>query len=436
MAAKSFYAYRWRIAILLCLITTINYIDRQALTVAAPLLMEEFSISATQYGWITSGFLFAYGFGQLICGPLIDRLGSKRAFSLAVIAWSIAGMLHAFGRGFVSFFIFRMLLGLTEAANFPAATKAIAEWFPQSERSLAVGIFTMGPGLGAIIAPPLIAGIIMLWGWQAAFLIPGAIGFVWLILWKRWFHLPADHPGLPEDERQFILANTESVAVAPGGRVDGNAAGSDKRPWYWSLRYKEVWGLMLSRFVSDGAFYFFVFWLPLYLTQERDFDLKAIAMFAWIPFLAVDIGGITGGYLGKRLIDKGMSLDKARKLVIWVGAVLVLAAMPAASTESAGMALALIAVAMFAIQFKASSMFTLPADLFPARDVGTVWGMYGAVGSFGGMAFSSLAGWTIDNYSWTPLFVAAACMHIVSAVLINLFVPRIELLTATQPARA
>ncbi|NOR19201.1 MAG: MFS transporter, partial [Xanthomonadales bacterium] len=170
--------------------------------------------------------------------------------------------------------------------------------------------------------------------------------------------------------------------------------------------------------------------------QERGFDLKAIAMFAWIPFLAVDIGGITGGYLGKKLIDKGMSLNKSRKLVIWIGAVLVLAAMPAASTESAALALGLIAIAMFAIQFKASSMFTLPADLFPARDVGTVWGMYGAVGSFGGMVFSSLAGWTIDHYSWTPLFVAAGCMHIVSAILINVFVPRIELLHTDNPARA
>jgi ACS family hexuronate transporter-like MFS transporter len=424
VATAPWLAYRWRIAILLCLITTINYIDRQALTVAAPLLMEEFSLSASQYGLITSGFLFAYGFGQLICGPLIDRLGSKRAFSLAVIAWSIAGMLHAFGRGFVSFLSFRVLLGLTEAANFPAATKAIAEWFPESERSLAVGIFTMGPGLGAIIAPPFIAVIIINWGWQAAFLVPGAIGFLWLILWQRWFHLPQDHPQLPAAELELINA-----AATP----DEPAV---KRPWYWALRYKEVWGLMLSRFVSDGAFYFFVFWLPLYLSQERDFDLKAIAMFAWIPFLAVDIGGITGGYLGKKLIDKGMSLDKSRKLVIWIGAVLVLAAMPAATTESAALALGLIAIAMFAIQFKASSMFTLPADLFPARDVGTIWGMYGAVGSLGGMTFSAIAGWTIDHYSWAPLFVAAACMHIVSAVLINIFVPRIALLDSPSGSHA
>ena len=186
---------------------------------------------------------------------------------------------------------------------------------------------------------------------------------------------------------------------------------------------------MLSRFVSDGAFYFFIFWLPLYLSQERGFDLKAIGLFAVIPFLAVDIGGITGGYVGKKLIDRGMTLDRSRKWVIWTGALLVLAAMPAASADSAIVALLLIAIAMFAIQFKASSMFTLPADLFPPRDVGTIWGMYGAVGSFGGAAFGSLTGWTIDNFSWGPVFIAAACMHIFSAILINLFVPRIELLS-------
>lgn len=417
-------AYRWRIAILLCLITTINYIDRQALTVAAPLLMEQFSISNAGYGLITSGFLFAYGIGQLLSGPVVDRLGTKRAFSLAVIAWSIAGMLHAAGRGFLSFFVCRVLLGLTEAANFPAALKAIAEWFPPAERSLAVGILTVGPGLGAIIAPPMIALIIEYLGWQAGFLIPGAIGFLWLILWQRMYHLPAEHPRLDPAERQEIVAKT--VISTPL---------ESKRPWYWALQYREVWGLMLSRFVSDGAFYFFVFWLPVYLTAERGFDLRAIALFAWIPFLAVDAGGLAGGWLGKRLVDGGASVNAARKWVIWVGALLVPFSLPAVTTESWQWALAFIAVAMFAIQFKASSLFAVPADLFPARDVGTIWGMFGAVGSFGGMAFSGLAGWVIDNYSWEPLFVAVACMHIVSAALVNIFIPKIDLL-ASRPVNA
>jgi ACS family hexuronate transporter-like MFS transporter len=198
------------------------------------------------------------------------------------------------------------------------------------------------------------------------------------------------------------------------------------------MSYKEVWGLMLSRFVSDGAFYFFVFWLPLYLINERGFDLKDIAMFAWIPFLANDIGGLVGGWFGKRLADSGLSIDSARKRVIWIGAVLVLVAMPAVNAESWELALALIAVAMFGIQVKASSLFAVPADLFPSRDVGTIWGVFGAVGSFGGMLFSALAGWTIDNYSWEPLFIAVAGMHLISAMLINVFIPRIELLRAAH----
>ena len=394
----------------------------------SPILKDLFAITESQYGIITSGFLFAYGLGQLLSGPVIDRLGTKKSFSLAVIVWSIATMLHALGRGFLSFFSFRVLLGLAEAANFPLATKASAEWFPRSERALAVGIFTMGPGLGAIIAPPLIVGtpwtpgIVDLWGWQAAFLIPGAIGFLWLVLWWKWFYLPQEHPTLPAAERQLILAEVETGAA------------DVSRSWYWALRYKEVWGLMISRFVSDGAFYFFVFWLPLYLSEARGMDLRDIGLFAVITFGAADIGSVAGGYTGKKLMDRGMSLDRARKLVIWIGALLVLTAMPAATTDSASLAIALIAIAMFAIQFKASSMFTLPADLFPSRDVGTIWGLYGAVGSFGGAAFGYITGVVVENVSWTPVFVAAACMHIVSAVLINIFVPRIQLLG--QPADA
>ncbi|MEC9375764.1 MAG: MFS transporter [Pseudomonadota bacterium] len=405
----SWLAYRWRIAFLLCLITTINYIDRQALTIAAPLLMEEFSITADGYGLITTGFLFAYGLGQLFCGPFIDRFGTKKSFIFAVIAWSLAGMLHALGRGVASFFAFRVLLGLTEAANFPAATKAIAEFFPRSERSLAVGIFTMGPGLGALISPPLIALIILNLGWQAAFIIPGLFGFLWLVLWRKWFYDPPSQDALksiPTNKRTELLAS--------------------KRPWYWSLQHREVWGLMISRFISDGAFYFFIFWLPLYLSQERGFDLKDIALFAWVPFLAIDIGSITGGYLGKKFIDIGLSLDRSRKMVIWIGALLVLVAMPAAFTESTPMALALISIALFAIQFKASSMFTLPADMFPSKDVATIWGLYGAVGSFGGATFGYIAGWTIENYSWTPVFIMAAFMHLLSALVINLFIPEIK----------
>ena len=188
---------------------------------------------------------------------------------------------------------------------------------------------------------------------------------------------------------------------------------------------------MLSRFVSDGAFYFFVFWVPLYLASERGFNIIEIGLFAWIPFLAADVGSLAGGWSGQELIRRGMSVNAARKWIIWLGALMVPLALPAVMAESPVLAIALIGGAMFAIQFKASSLFTLPADLFPARDVATVWGLYGAVGSFGGMAFNAMVGWTIDHYSYLPVFATVAFMHIVSAVLINVFIPRIELIPAT-----
>jgi|AP95_1055475.scaffolds.fasta_scaffold15740_2 ACS family hexuronate transporter-like MFS transporter len=411
---------RWRIALMLCVITTINYLDRQALSIAAPSLMDEFSLSNTQYGWITSAFLFTYALGQLLSGPIIDRLGTKRGFNLAVVVWSVAGMLHALGRGFVSFFCLRGLLGFGESANFPTALKAIAEWFPRAERSMAVGILTVGPGLGAVLSPPLLGVIIYTLGWRAAFIIPGLLGFVWVWWWQRMYHSPEAHPSLSHRELELILS----------GRED-STEGSVRPRLRDFLRYREVWGLMLSRFVSDGAFYFFVFWVPLYLASERGFNIIEIGLFAWIPFLAADVGSLAGGWSGQELIRRGMSVNAARKWVIWVGALMVPLALPAVMAESPVLAIALIGGAMFAIQFKASSLFTLPADLFPARDVATVWGLYGAVGSFGGMAFNAMVGWTIDHYSYLPVFATVAAMHIVSAVLVNVFIPRIELLPAT-----
>lgn len=409
-------AIRWQVAIFLCLITTINYLDRQALAVAAPVIVEEFTLSNTQFGAITSAFLFAYAIGQIIVGPLIDRLGTKRAFSIAVIAWSLAGMLHATARGFWSFFVFRTALGMTEAANFPAALKAVAEWFPKAERSLAVGIVTVGPGLGAMLAPPLLGWLITSFGWQWAFIVPGAAGFLWLWVWQAWYAAPEDHRRLPGAERELIMSGRETTEPVAAG---------DWSKVFSFLGIGEVWGLMLSRFVSDGAFYFFVAWLPLYLAQERGFDIRQIALAAWIPFLAADVGSIAGGWIGTRLIKRGWSVNKSRKVLIWIAALIVPCALPAVMVESAYAALALIALAMFAIQFKAANLFSVPADLFPARDVATIWGLFGAVGSFGGMAFIALVGWVSENYGYAPVFAAVALMHIVSALIVNWLIPNI-----------
>jgi ACS family hexuronate transporter-like MFS transporter len=403
---------RWRIALLLAFITTINYVDRSVFGVVAPVIRDAFLIGDADYGLITSGFLLAYGVGQLASGPLIDRFGTKRAFGVAAILWSVATLFHALGRGLWSFFTCRVLLGLTEAANFPAATKAVAEWFPARERSTAVGIFMLGAGLGAIITPPLTVWIISTLDWRWTFIIPGLLGLVWVIAWQRTYHSPEAHPGLGDDERQVILTH-RSPQVS-------------KERWTSLLHHREFWALLAARFVSDFPFYFFLFWLPQYLIDARGFDLGDIAMFAWLPWVAADLGALAGGSASSWLAARGVSLDTARKAVIWFGAVLVLVTVPAVRAESAAAALLLICLGLFAIQMKGAVFFTLPADLFPAGKVATVWGAFGAAGSLGGSVLGIAAGRMIETSGYTAVFVAIASLHLLSAVILQVFVPRIQ----------
>ena len=407
-------AVRWRIAILLAVITTINYIDRSVFGVVAPVVRGEFGIGDADYGLITSGFLLAYGIGQLISGPLIDRLGTKRAFSLAAVFWSVATILHALGRGLWSFFTLRVVLGVAEAANFPAASKAVAQWFPANERSTAVAIFMLGAGLGAIITPPLTVWTMQALGWQWAFIIPGSLGLIWVILWQRWYHLPETHPTIDPIEKALILDNRSSQQSQGG--------------WSSLLGYREFWGILIARVVSDFPFYFFLFWLPQYLIDVRGFDLRAIALFAWLPWVAADLGALAGGSLSSALVTRGQTINRARKTVIWLGAVLVaMAVIPAYYTESSALALALICFGLFAIQIKGSVFFTLPTDLFPADRVATVWGVFGAVGSLGGSLLGLLAGLMIQQAGYESVFLMIASLHLISALLLQVLVPNIQL---------
>ncbi len=406
---------RWWIIGLLCLATTINYIDRQAMSVAAPVITKEFKLSATDYSYILFWFLLAYAVMQAAAGKLFDRIGTKRGLTISIIWWSIANMLTAFGSGVASFSLFRGLLGVGEAGNYPAALKAIAEWFPKAERSNAVGILNAGPGLGSIIAPPLIAAwLIPTYGWRAAFVVTGLLGFVWLFAWQWLYHSPEHHPNISTAEAELLAHE----------RAQYNT--TQKTPWLQLFRYKEVWGLMLSRFVCDGVFYFFAFWLPQYLLSVRGFNLKQIGASAWIPYLAADLGSIFGGWLGTRLIKNGMSLNASRKWMIWIGALVVPLALLVNSSQSAYTALLLIAFVMFAVQMKSSSLFAVPADLVRPQDVATVWGLSGAAGSLGGMLFQLTVGWMVDHISYAPVFVMVSAMHITSALIVMLLIPRIE----------
>ncbi len=430
---------RWWVAIMLCAVTMIGYVDRLALSVAAPVIRKEFGFTNEQYGFITMGFLATYAAGQLLLGPVIDRLGSKRSLSLAVFWWSLASCLHAFARGVGGFFAARAFLGVTEAVNFPAAYKVVAEWFPRAERSMASGFITAGTGLGAIIAPPLIAFLIGtfdalnargLWptqGWQAAFIVPGVLGLAWVWVWRRWFHLPEHDPQVSAAERALVLAERTAPAVAPVAR---RPLGVEMRDYFARLRhwfgYRETWGLALARFTGDGAFYFLAFWIPNYLADVRGLGLREIAWAAAIPFVFADLGSLAGGYAGQRLIRSGWSVNASRKTLIWVGALLVPLALPAVYADSATLAVLLMGLGIFGIQVKSASLFALPADLFPPTAVATVWGASGAAGSLAAAFSQPVIGWTIDRYSYEPVFVVVAMMHVVSASCVMVFIRRVE----------
>ncbi len=406
--------FRWIIAGLILLATTINYIDRQALSIAENAISKEFGLTAQDYSWIVFWFLLSYAVMQALMGKVIDKIGAKKGFSFSVIFWSIANMLHALGTGMVSLSIYRFLLGIGEAGNFPAASKVISKWFPKNERSKAFGILTAGPGLGAILAPPIVAFLIYSVGWRMSFVVTGALGFLWFLLWQIFYSEPETNKYLEKEELNYIVRGRETDEVEAS------------TSWFGFFRYKEVWGLMLARFIADGAFYFFVFFLPKYLTDIRGFDLLQIGLFAWMPFLAADIGSVSGGWLSGKLIERGYSLDASRKIVMWIGAIGVCTAFPAIYVGSAYLALGLICLALFFIQFKQASLFTVPSDLFSSKSVASVWGLSGMAGSFGGMAFAPLIGYLITNISYTPVFAIVSIMHIISVIFVMVFIPKIK----------
>ncbi len=415
---------RWGIGVMLLLVTAVGSIDRQAMSIAASSIKADFHLTNTQYGAIAFAFFAAYGIGQLVAGSVVDRLGTRRALSLAVIWWSVAAILHAFARGFWGFFGARAMLGVTEGANYPAAMKAIAEWFPRAERSMATGLVTAGTGIGLILAPPVVGVLIYYFNWHMAFIVPGIAGFAWVWWWNRRYHLPEHHPTITPEERALALRDRVPAADA------GHARRGAWRTWGHYLRYRETWGLVLARFAGDGAFYFFAVWLPLYMQSERGFSVLNVAWLVAIPFVFADLGSLAGGWAGQRLIRHGWSVDRSRKTMIWVGALGVLVAWPVSIVADWWFALLLASLAIASIQVKSASLFPLAADLFPARDVATVWGMSGAAGAGGAALFQWAFGWLIDAYGYNPVFVIVSLLCIVQAALISILIPRIAPLEA------
>ena len=385
---------RWWMIALVFGATVINYLDRQALSVAAPVLREEFSMSNVEYSRVVFGFLLAYTISNGLSGPLIDRLGTRLGFALCVAWWSVAALLHALVTGAWSLGAARFALGIGEAGNWPAGVKVVAEWFPERERALASGLFNSGSAVGAILAPPLVSWILLHSGWRAAFVAVGVTGFLWLLVWWPAYRTP-------------------SAMSGPGHRV---ADSPIPAPWLL-FRQRFVWAFTLSKVFMDPAWYFYIFWFPEYLSKARGFDTAAIGKYGWIPFMIAGFGNLLGGMLSGYLMRRGWTVDRARKSAVTFFAVLMTAAIPAVLVDDVAVAMALVSIAMVGYTGSTANMLSYPADVYPGRAVSSIYGLASMGSGFGGMLFTLLTGWMIDHFSYVPVFWMFGLMPLLCAVI-------------------
>jgi len=405
---------RWYIiVVLLMLATTINYIDRTSLAVAFPTLKKELNINEQQFSYIIMCFQFTYLVMQPISGRIVDWLHVKKGFSLAVIWWSIANMLHALARVPLSFGICRSLLGVGEAANFPGLAKTVSEWFPPKERTVATGIANIGAGTGIMVATPLVAWIILMWGWQQAFVVTGALGFVWLIFWLLLYHPPAKH----------FLITSEELAIVQKSHNDFNVREEEAEKGVWKvvLRQKNFWGLGISRFFSEPSWQFFANWIPIYLATQRGLDIKQIGMFAWVPFLASNLGSLVGGFISPFFHKLGVSILTSRKLAVTASACIMPVTLLIAAAPSVGWAIFWFCCGAFSHSAVSATLLTLPADLFPKRTVATANGLSGSCAHFGGMLSTFVVGWIVVHIGYAPVFVFIAFLELVAAAFLWIF---------------
>ncbi|HEX2488241.1 MAG TPA: MFS transporter [Blastocatellia bacterium] len=421
---------RWLIIGLVFLATLINYIDRLTVSVLAPVITQALRLSNLEYASLGAWFLLAYTISQGASGRLYDRIGARRGFTLSITVWSLAAMAHAFARGLGSLGVFRFLLGLGEAGNWPGAAKVIAEWFPVRERAFAMAVFNSGAAIGSIVAPPIIVWLQLSYGWQTTFIVTGALGFLWLALWLLCYQPPDRHRWITDEERDLIGDR------ATGRQGDGEkerqgeyrfVAPSPRRvvapspKWRDLLRYRQVWAIVLARLLVDPVWWLFITWLPLFLNKVHGFDLRKIGMFAWVPFVAADAGSLLGGFASGFLIKRGWSVNRARKATIGFAALLMPAGILAARASDPMVALALIGLVLFGFQFWINNVQTLPSDFFSDKMVASVAGLGGVGAGVGSMTFILATGWAVDHFGYTPvLTIAGALAPIGTIVLFSL----------------
>lgn len=408
---------RWYIGGLLFLSTVINYIDRQTLSVLAPVLKEEFRWTNSDFALVVIAFRVAYALGQTASGRWLDRVGTRAGLTLAVAFYSIAAMLTSLGSGLRSFAGFRFLLGLGESANWPGATKAVAEWFPRRESGWAVALFDSGSSIGAALAPFIVLGVYRLTGsWRPAFIVTGILGFLWIPLFRWLYRSPEEHPRLSEDERRDILANRGAGPVAGAGT-----------PAVPTLSYRtllalpQTWGIIVGKALTDPVWFFITDWFAIFLVS-RGFALADSLLAFWVPFLAADLGNFAGGGLSSALIARGWRVGTARKVVIVAGTAGMLFLIPAIHTTSLQALAAYFAIATFSYAAVSTMILNLPADIYPARSVGSVAGLGGSAAGIGTIAATFLTGVVADRYSFEPLLIGASLIPLVAMAAVLLFV--------------
>jgi ACS family hexuronate transporter-like MFS transporter len=392
---------RWIIVTLIFLATVINYIDRQTVSVLKTAISQDLGLSNADYAGIQNTFLVLYGISQMVSGRLYDRVGSRLGFIFSIVVWSGAAVAHAFARSAGAFRAARGVLGFGEAGNWPGAAKVVGEWFPVRERALGMGIFNTGAAIGGAVSPPIIAWLALTYGWRTTFIATGVLGFVWLALWVAIFQVPEKHRWITDAERAHILSDR------PTGTVDG----PEWRPtWLELLRYRQTWAVVVGRFVTDPIWWLYIFWLPSYFQEARGFSLQQIGWSAWMPFLCAGLGALGGGWASGFLIERGWSVDRARKTVMAFGALLTPAGILAMRAENPYTALLLMGVVLFGFQVWINNLQTLPSDFFPKSAVGSVFGLGGTAAAVASVMYNWGTGRVVDGMGYAPMFIVAGVL--------------------------
>jgi ACS family hexuronate transporter-like MFS transporter len=412
---------RWIVVALLFFATTINYIDRQVIGLLKPTLEVEFGWTEKDYSNIVMAFTAAYALGLLVFGRIIDKIGTKMGFSISIVFWSIAACLHGIVKTTFGFGMARAALGLGESGNFPAAIKTVAEWFPKKERALATGIFNSGANIGAVFAPILVPTILALYGWQEAFIITGAIGFVWLIFWLYYYEIPTRQKKITQAELDHIHSDNEEDT-------------SNEKPISWGTLFKvrQTYVFIVGKLLTDPIWWFFLFWLPSYFSTSFSLDLKKPGWPLVIIYMATSIGSIGGGYLSSYFIQKGWPVHKARKTAMFIFALCVLPIMTARYATNMWVAVALISIAAAAHQAWSANIFTVASDMFPKKAISSVVGIGGMAGSFGGVLFPLFVGYILDAYKlagnltggYNIIFFVCGLMYMLAWVIMHLISPK------------